>query len=47
VALCVLLSMVGLVSVWRYAQEQHTLPSRLVRIGLATSVLYMFFARPY
>lgn len=43
----VLLVMVALVHVWNYLRTHHAVPSKVVRVAIASSLLLFFIAKPY
>lgn len=47
VALTVLSTMIALTYVWNYLRKQQFVPTRIIQAGLATTLFYMFFTRPF
>jgi uncharacterized membrane protein len=47
VALAVLLSTLLFVHVWNHVRMRHFLPARFVQIGFVSTLLYLFFTKPY
>lgn len=47
VAVSVLAVMLVLTYAWNYLRKQHFVPARLIQAGLATTLFYMFFTRPF
>ena len=43
----VLLAMLLLVHLWNSLRERHVVPARVVQLALVSSLLFLFFARPY
>ena len=47
VGVLVLVSMVGLTYAWNYIRTHHFIPARLIQVGIASTLLYSFFTRPW
>ncbi len=47
VAFGVLAVMLAMTYAWNYLRKQHFVPARLIQAGLATTLFYMFFTRPF
>jgi acyltransferase len=47
VAILVLFSMVALVYGWTYLRKHHTIPTRIVQVGLTSALVYVFFTSPF
>jgi acyltransferase len=43
----VLLTMILLVHTWNFVRRQHLIPARILQLALASSLLFLFFAKPY
>jgi hypothetical protein len=46
-AVAVLGTMIALTNFWNYARTHHAWPSRFVQAGLASTIVYLFFTKPW